>query len=362
MTNNIDVDSSSVKVQAEESFDEIARKLKASHPKNSLHAISLNELMDDNYDDIRTPIIEGLLYPGTYILAGSPKIGKSFLCEQIAYYVAHEDSIWEHKINKCGVLYCALEDTKPRLQERFVSMFGVDDVHNLFVTTSAEMVGCGLNEQLEQFINEQPQTKLIIIDTLQKIRNQMNSKSNYADDYEFVGQIKKFADAHSLCVILVHHTRKLRDTDPFAMISGTNGLMGCADGAFVLKKDDNSTNGAKLYITGRDQPEQCWDMVHDRTTGLWSLERIEVDGWKRAPDPIIAKVAALVSPDRPKWTGSASELVKLTDEDILPNALTRRLNAGAGILTNEHHIHYDNKHTRGGSYIELNWIPPAPPN
>ena len=42
----------------------------------------MNELFDTQYRAL--PLIDGLLYPGTYIFAGSPKLGKSFLMAQLA--------------------------------------------------------------------------------------------------------------------------------------------------------------------------------------------------------------------------------------------------------------------------------------
>ena len=89
----------------------------------------------------------------------------------------------------------------------------------------------GLDEQLENFMREHPGTKLIIIDTMQKIREVGGEAYSYASDYEIVGKLKQFADKHCICVLTVHHTRKQPAGDAFEMISGTTGLLGCADGS-----------------------------------------------------------------------------------------------------------------------------------
>ena len=75
--------------------------------------------------------------------------------------------------------------------------------------------------------------------------------------------------------------------------------------------------------------------------------------WKSPPDPLLDKIAAVITEDSPTWNGSATELVALLQEDIQPNILTRRLNVKAGDLLNEHGIEYAVKRTRNGSFISL---------
>ena len=65
----------------------------------------------------------------------------------------------------------------------------------------------GLIVQLEDYLKEYPDNRLIVIDTLQKVRTA--SKDNvYASDYGDISIIKYFADRHSLAVIVIHHIRK----------------------------------------------------------------------------------------------------------------------------------------------------------
>lgn len=75
--------------------------------------------------------------------------------------------------------------------------------------------------------------------------------------------------------------------------------------------------------------------------------------WKSPPDPLLDKIAAVITEDNPVWNGSATELVALLGEDIQPNILTRRLNVKAGDLRNEYSVEYTVKRTRNGSFISL---------
>ena len=85
------------------------------------------------------------------------------------------------------------------------------------------------------YLKDYPDSRLIVIDTLQKVRTA--SKDNaYASDYGDISLIKDFADRHSLAVIVVHHIRKQNDSDVFNKVSGTTGLTGSADATFVLER------------------------------------------------------------------------------------------------------------------------------
>lgn len=220
-----------------------------------LHTVSMNELYQNIYQS-RPLVIDGLLYAGAYILAGAPKIGKSFLVAQLAYHVSTGQTLWEYEVRQGEVLYLALEDDYQRLQERMFRMFGVNDTCNLHFATAAKQVGKGLDEQLENFVREYPATKLIIVDTLQKVREAAGDGYSYSGDYEVISRLKQFADKYGLCVLIVHHTRKQPAGDSFEMISGTTGLLGCADGAFLMQKEKRTDGKATLEIVGRDQSDQ----------------------------------------------------------------------------------------------------------
>lgn len=120
----------------------------------NLNTISMDELYDTVYNG-RPPLIEGLLYSGTYLFVGAPKLGKSFLMAQIAYHVSTGIPLWGYPVRKGTVLYLALEDDYRRLQERSYRMFGTESTENLHFAVTANQLGRGLNEQLTEFIRQQ---------------------------------------------------------------------------------------------------------------------------------------------------------------------------------------------------------------
>ena len=255
----------------EKSLEERLLEMRRMTDPAYLPTISMSELYQNVYQG-RPPIIDGLLYPGTYLFAGAPKVGKSFLMAQLAYHVSMGLPLWGYPVHKGTVLYLALEDDHRRLQGRLYRMFGMDGTNDLLFAIHAKQLGVGLEGQLKMFVREHPDTKLIIIDTLQKVREAGGDKYSYANDYEVVGTLKRLADDCGICLLLVHHTRKQQADDKFDMISGTNGLLGAADGAFLLQKEKRTDGSAILDVAGRD----C---ISPRTgsalCGSWN-------GWKRS--------------------------------------------------------------------------------
>ena len=324
-----------------------------SHPYY-LHTVSMTELYQTPYKS-RPPIIDGLLYGGAYILAGAPKIGKSFLVAQIAYHISTGKKLWDYDVHQGTVLYLALEDDYQRIQSRMFMMYGVEDSGNLDFATAANKIGNGLDEQLEFFINEHPDTKLIIIDTMQKIREVGGEAYSYASDYEIIGRLKQFADKHCICILIVHHTRKQPAGDTFEMISGTTGLLGCADGSLLMQKKKRTALEATIDVVGRDQQDQILYLSKDPNTQIWNLDKTETELHKEPPDPTLEAVARLVTSEQPEWTGSPSELAEALNTGMAANALTKYLNVKCGRLTDEYNIVYENKAKHSGRRVTLTY-------
>ena len=346
--------------KTKESMRDKRRKMQSMFDPNSLYTISMTELYQNTYKS-RSAIIEGVLYPGTYLLAGAPKIGKSFLVAQLAYHVSTGKELWGYQVRQGTVLYLALEDDHRRLQERMYRMFGTDSSEKLFFATCAKQIGNGLEDQLKKFMKEHPDTKLVILDTLQKIREVGNEKNSYAKDYEIIGKLKQITDESGCCFLLVHHTRKQQADDKFDMISGTNGLLGSADGAFMLVKEKRTDQTATLDVSGRDQKDQRIYLTRDNERLIWELDHVEAEPWVEPTDAVLEAIAALVNETAPVWNGTATELVATLGLDLKPNALAMRLNIRAGKLEDQYHICYTSNRNHAGRNIQLVFTPPQSP-
>jgi len=235
-------------------------------------------------------------------------------------------------------------------------MYGVNDTDRLHFATAAGKIGNGLDEQLENFVREHPDTKLIIIDTMQKIREVGGEAYSYASDYEIIGKLKQLADKHCICVLTVHHTRKQPAGDSFEMISGTTGLLGCADGSLLMQKKKRTALEATIDVVGRDQQDQILYLKKDADTQIWNLEKVENELHKEPPDHILEAVSGLVSAEQPVWTGSPSALADAVHAGMAANALSKYLNVKSGRLLDEYHVRYENKVRHEGRRITLTFI------
>ena len=302
--------------------------------RTELETVSMTQLYEMTFFP-KSPVIDGLLFSGTYLFAGSPKIGKSFLMAQIGYHVAMGIPLWDYPVKKGEVLYLALEDDYSRLQERLNRMFGVEAVDGLHFAIQSMTLEDGLILQMEDFIEFHPATRLIIIDTLQKVRDIGNEGYSYSMDYQTIAALKNVSNVHNISVLIVHHTRKMEANDRFEMISGTTALLGAADGAFLLRKKKRTDTEAKLQVLGRDQADQELTLEFDPEKCIWNLTSAEKEIFRKPIEPIILKIAELMK-EAERWSGTASELLELISETGLKaNILTRKLNVNVSVLYNE---------------------------
>ena len=215
-------------------------------------------------------LVEELLPEGLHILAGAPKIGKSWLALWLCLCVAQGQPLWNFAVTQGEVLYLSLEDSYRRIQSRLFDL--TDDApQTLHFAIMADTLKHGLEQQIEQFLMEHPTTKLVVIDTLQRVRGTGSDSNLYANDYQDIGILKQLADRRHIAILLIHHLRKLHDDDPMNMISGSTGLSGAADSTFVLQKNSRLANVASLHCTGRDIPDRTLKLEFGEEDHVWKL-------------------------------------------------------------------------------------------
>jgi RecA-family ATPase len=305
------------------------------------------------YEPLEKPsfVVEGLIPTGLTLFCGSQKIGKSWLMLKLCLCVSQGIPLWDMPTMESDVLYLCLEDTFCRIQGRLFRLTDEASGRLHFVVAS-DKLSDGLIVQLEDYLKDYPDSRLIVIDTLQKIRTA--SKDNaYASDYGDISLIKDFADRHSLAVIVVHHIRKQNDSDVFNKVSGTTGLTGSADATFVLEKEKRASDTAKLYVTGRDTPYQeytlrfrgcSWEMVEKKEQEQLAKEAI--------PDILFRLVDFMQ--DKEEWTGTATELLDaLGEKQTAANVLTKWMNEYRLDFLQENHISYGFSRRNSGRMISL---------
>ncbi|QHA01459.1 AAA family ATPase [Dehalobacter restrictus] len=299
-------------------------------------------------------IVSELIPQGVHILAGAPKVGKSWLALQICLWVASGESLWSFPVTTGTVLYLCLEDSFTRIQNR---LFDITDEapDNLHFATMSEIIGEGLENQIEDFLNVHTDMVLIVIDTLQRIRKVSTDANPYASDYRDIGILKQLADKHRIAILLIHHLRKMNDDDPMNMISGTTGISGATDSNFVLKKDKRSGNAATLYCVGRDIEYRELQLEFDKTAHLWNLLSDSITDEPQPSDEIIIHISAVME-SLLSFTGTATELAdeieKMCGAVILPNVLIKKVIRNQAELA-ERGIAFEMKRTHDRKEINI---------
>ena len=269
-------------------------------------------------------VVDTLLSQGLHILAGSPKVGKSWLALWLAVTVAKGEAVWGMGVNQGTTLYLCLEDSTLRIQNRLFEITE-DAPASVHFTTNSDTLGKGLEEQLRAFLSEHPDTVLVIIDTLQMIRG-TGYDNTYANDYRDLSALKRIADAHGIAILLIHHLRKELADDVFSRISGTTAISGATDSNFVLRKSKRRENTATLYCTGRDIPYRELALEFDGEDHGWKLLSDDCEQTEQPSERILFLLSELLR-RQPEISAPAKVLLEKIDpagsEGITPKKVSR---------------------------------------
>lgn len=300
-------------------------------------------------------IVDGLIPQGVSVISGASKIGKSWLMLWLGLQISQGLPVWGMKTQQSDVLYLSLEDTHRRIKDRLYNL--TDDApRNLHFAVMCGLIGSGLEEQIIDFLNEHKDTKLVIIDTLQKVRDSKGSAGKagmYGNDYDDISSIKRIADEYNIAIILVHHLRKLKDIDdPFNEVSGSTGIIGAADTSFILKRK-RTKDTASLLVSGRDVEYQELTLQFNEL--IWELvERKNSDDIHKAElPPFLFRIENFMK-NRTEWVGTATELLAdMQETEITPNVVTKYLGQFSCEVLEPSGIEYRTKRTGKSRLIKF---------
>jgi hypothetical protein len=249
----------------------------AAAPKQVQHSLALRKgisakaLMAKQFDPIRW-IIPDYLPEGMYVLAGAPKLGKSWLA--LGWMVAVASGGRAMGSIKCeagDVLGLMLEDNERRLQRRLRQMQLMNLSERLTLLTEWPTLDEGCIDEIEAWIAASANPRLIVVDVFARVKGvQLGKETNYDFDYRQAAMLQAIASKYGIGVVVVHHTRKMAAEDPFDEVSGTRGLTGAADGVLVLKRESGGQQ-VVLYGRGRDLEEVETALQFDKETGTWGI-------------------------------------------------------------------------------------------
>lgn len=222
-------------------------------------------------------IIDNLLPEGLLILAGRPKIGKSFLALNMSLAIANGGhALGYFKANQNSVLYIPYEDNYRRLQDRINRMLAEEHYteapSNLLYPKDCDFPKMTIEgiDSLGKILDDNKDIKLVVIDTLGRaiIRSNKRNANQFQDEYDFGAKLQKIALQRHISILLVHHTTKMKYDDVFDQVLGTTGLTASPDSLMLLSKDTNKE--FTLSVTGRDIEEKEYSVKFQNC--IWNVE------------------------------------------------------------------------------------------
>lgn len=343
---------------------ELKEETKISSIEKAPKSISAYDLLGLELEPLYT-VVEDMICQGLTILAGDPKVGKSWLCLDLCNSICNGEQFLGFNTNKCECSYFALEDSENRLQNRLKKITGrKESLKNFHLQISCSPLDEGLLEELEDHLKEFPNVKLIIIDTLQKVRETKSNENNaYKQDYNEMTKIKSYADKHKICIVVIHHLKKGQEDDVFNKLNGSKGITGSADTIIVLSKVKDKKE-VLLSIQGRDVESNEKLLIFNKETLKWEVVCSDLEAKEAKKDvdiyngnPIVITIKRLLE-ENPEGLKIKSEellkkiieITKVRPQQKTPNALTRYISEKLQYdLYAFDGIHYEAPSENGGS-------------
>lgn len=286
-----------------------------------IRAVTAVELMQMDIPPIEW-LVEKILPVGLSMIGAPSKYYKSYMALDLCIAICNGGKFLNFNCTKHSCLYLDLESTKRRPKNRLQQILkGNKPPDNLHIITALDEVGRigeGFEAQIEYQLQEHPDIKLIVVDVLQMIRQpSKRNQSGYDKDYDDFKVLKQIADKHDIGLMSIHHTRKMKDpSDVFNELSGSVGVMGALDCAWVITKDDRYDEEATLHITGRDMETQKLKIRFNKKLFRWEYvgTEEEVEGQRLLSEyeqsPVVATIRALIKQGGGHWEGSASDIIE----------------------------------------------------
>ena len=340
--------------------------------------IITEEAMANQSRQLLTPIVDGLIYPGSVgLVAAPPKAGKSNLAFMLSHELAVGRDYLGYRVKeKCCVLIAEFEEGDSVMAARY-QRFPDDDAFFEngelgiqytpapfeFVEDAAGAITVdrskGLGRQIYLWHDQicrglyPDRAGVVFIDTMARALPTMGG-GKYTSDLNYIGAVHALAEDLGIAIVFIHHTNKADHADAADSISGTNGVAGSCDWMMVVFRDNDPETKQRLS-TGRlvcnsrymsEDELLRWVKLSDH--GFWELdfERESAEEMKRRVarekeiPRCVRKIRTLMNKND-KWAGTATDLAKALNDDTAPQALTRKLNASQEWLA-EQGIHYWN--------------------
>ena len=296
---------------------EAVREWKAEQRR--ITAVNASDLMEMDVPPIQW-IVKDMLPVGLAILGAPSKYFKSYMALDMCISICKGRKFLGFDTVKSGCCYMDLESTRRRPKARLKQILKDEEApENLYIITGENepgMIGQGFEDTVFDQIKQHPEIKLVVVDVFQMVRAPAkNNQNGYDRDYADFKALKHTADQLGICILLIHHTRKMRDdSDVFNMLSGSVGMLGAMDAALLITKDKRVDDDATLHITGRDMESKQAKIKFNKSTFRWEYlgDAVELEEQRQFfqydQNAITLTIRKLVEQGSGSWEGSAEDI------------------------------------------------------
>ena len=218
--------------------------------------------------------VSGILPEGFVCMAGRPKAMKSWTALKLCYAIQNGTEFLGHLTMQGDAIYFGLEDSKRRIQDR-VKKLGFSKLNHPQMVLGGDVpyLTFGFEECLENWIKSKKNPRLVVIDTLARIKpRQSKSGTAYDQDNLLLNGIQKLAVQNNLTVLFITHLSKSAQDYSFDKIQGSVGVQGMTDAMWMLDRGDSINSKASLKGRGRDILDFEYALNWDNESMSYSFE------------------------------------------------------------------------------------------
>lgn len=216
---------------------------------------SINKII--NKKSIKKPklLVENFLpADGITILAGEPKVGKTFLLQQLTYSISVENTFLGRNVEKTKVIYFSTENSIELLKDRLLNL-GTNFGNSLYCYQCPMSID-DIKYTLATMKRNKNERILAIVDTFQEIvyGNQKFNINAYNDTYNLGDIYKQISDEFNTTFILVINLNK-NENDSFKRIMGSTGLRAVTSANITLEQEKNDNYVLRIesrYFTNQE--------------------------------------------------------------------------------------------------------------
>lgn len=221
---------------------------------------------------------------GLTLLAGRPKVGKSFVCLDLCNSVALGTNVFDDmEVVHGTTLYISMEDHGRRITSRLKDM-GLEGSDKCLLVHETPQWDSGMAEFIRAIKARHIDLNLVVVDTLVHcLPPKPGNTSDYEYYYPVISGMQRLAHELGIALVLVHHAKKGGSgaaaggagaggsDNVFDQILGSVALQGAADSLMVITRRPSESEGF-FVTTSRDFGDMIYNMYFDEECLRWKKQ------------------------------------------------------------------------------------------